>query len=991
MKSKFYLCFLIPAVLLLSAAGALTADSFVMPDLTGLTKAQATDRLDKASGNVHVYLRVFETSSDKAPNGKVYYTKPAAGATIHSEQLIDMYVAKNSLTDKSFKKYPDVVGMDQDKAVELLKKNGFKKIIRTYYKFEQAPKTAKNNTVIYSSLKNDGSINLTILRDHLTSMPDVTGKDAAQAEKILKNTRGINEVKHQYTYYSKKEIEHDPSVKKRFHRITRQIPAKGTLMDPRRYNSVWIYIAKPESEKMVKVPFMAGFTEQNAVSRLKSAGLVPKITYKATTNSTLAGKISTKTVPAAGSSVKFGSSVSFTVYLLKPRVPSLRYQTEALAVAMLKGRGFKVKKSYKSTSLRYNDGKVAEQSPGANTQLEPGSTVKIVIYRFDTIKVPNLAGMDERKAISFLTRFKQDLKYRVVYENTINKALDKKISRTSPAFNSAVKPGDTVTLYVKKLISSVPDVIGKPENQAVAELKQSGFAPAVFYVKSDHNGKVVNQSPVPGSSVAGPAITLFAGSTDRPADSHQDFHGQRYSVPPVIGLSVAEAQSMVAANGLEFVVHEVRTDRSRNGKIVDVRPRPGTYVGPGYGRPVMLFAGIDSRTVPNLLGMNVRRAAAIVKQHRMYARYKGNIKSRKKRTSFKRPHLITSSHRSYRESEPADPVASFPANAVVTAQSPAPGSARTGSTIYLTLSTRIKVPDIIRKPFSSAIQQIHNSGLRHAVEYIQVHSVQQNGIVLASDPAPHSIVRPGTIIRMKTGKMPAIIPDVTGKKEDKAVEILEQAGLHVQKTYKGSGRTGLIVIAQSQNPGAKRTVSNIRILLGPATAMASIVNPALPARKPVIRKANNMRLKKPVSQQSRAVPVESPTKSAEIDMAKLNAIKKLYEKFKDAYENQDEYEIVSLVSENWGADDGTSISDLEENLRNMFSVYDAVQYNISGFNVHRNSSDAFVVNYTVTITGQIFDTNIVRKEKSSVAEEVIFENNEPRIARTLNGRFWYRK
>jgi len=990
MKTKHYLCFLISVLVFFHAASVL-ADSFIMPDLTGLTKAQATDRLDKASGKVHVYLRVFELNSDKAPNGKVYHTKPSAGKTIHSDQMIDMYVAKNSLDDKNFKKYPDVIGMDPDKAVETLKKSGFTKIIRTYYKFEQAPKNSKNNTVIYSSLKNNGAIILTILKDHLIPMPDVTGMDAAKAEKLLKDTRCINEIKHQYTYYSKKQTEHNHLIKQQFNRVIRQIPIKGTLMDPRRHNSVWLYIAKPESEKMVKVPFMAGYSGKNAIALLKSRGLVPQITYKPTTSTALSGKISTRTDPEAGTLVKFGSHVKFTIYQLKPRVPSLRFHGENEAAAMLKRLGFKVKKSYKSTSVKDNNGKVAGQNPAANTQLDPGSTVNIVIYRFDTIKIANLTGMTEHKAINFLTRFKSSLKYKIVYENTIDRTLNGKVCRISPPFNSAVRPGTTITLYVKKLIDTVPHVIGKPEVQAVNELKQSGFTPRVFYVKSGHKGKVVNQSPVSGSSVSGPAITVFVGQTDRPATDQPGFTGQLHTVPPVVGRSVREARSMVAANGLEFIVHEVRTEKFRNGIIVNVRPPVGTHIRPGTGQPVMLFAGTDFHTVPDVLGMNAQKAAVIIKRHRMYARYGGNIKTGKKHVFFKRPSLIISSHNSYTRPENRSPSKAFPPNAVVIAQKPAPGSPKNTSTIYLTLATKIKIPGIVGKPFDQAIQAVHNSGLRYTIEYVRYRYGRQDRLVLASDPRPNSIVSPGTVVRLTIGRVPSLIPDVTGKKEKKAVEILNNAGLSVEKTYMGAGRTDLVVIAQSQNPGAKRTAGNIRILLGPKAALASISNP--PAiKKPAARRTKSMQLKKSLIQPGKQASSNSSAgNTPEIDRAELNAIRNLYEKFKSAYENQDEYELVSLVSENWGADDGTTISDLEDNLRNMFSVYDSVQYRISDFNVQKKSSDLFIVSYNVTITGQIFDTNIIRKEKSSVAEEVVFENNVPKIGKTLSGRFWYRQ
>ncbi len=102
----------------------------------------------------------------------------------------------------------------------------------------------------------------------------------------------------------------------------------------------------------------------------------------------------------------------------------------------------------------------------------------------------------------------------------------------------------------------------------------------------------------------------------------------------------------------------------------------------------------------------------------------------------------------------------------------------------------------------------------------------------------------------------------------------------------------------------------------------------------------------------------------------------------------DEYAVSALISSEWGSNDGNSISDLEENLYNMFNVYDEIQYTISGLSIEPLGNKSYKTVYTVKITGTIFDSDIVHNETSSVQEIVIIENGKAKISKTLNGNFW---
>ena len=124
--------------------------------------------------------------------------------------------------------------------------------------------------------------------------------------------------------------------------------------------------------------------------------------------------------------------------------------------------------------------------------------------------------------------------------------------------------------------------------------------------------------------------------------------------------------------------------------------------------------------------------------------------------------------------------------------------------------------------------------------------------------------------------------------------------------------------------------------------------------------------------------------------AEKEKIKDFYRSFKAAYESKSDFQVMSLISDSWESQDGTMISDLEDNLRNTFNMFNDIQYIISSLIIEpHQESDKFNVSYDVEIIGKIYNNNITHKEKSSVNEIVIIESGKIKIFRTLNGRFWY--
>ena len=78
-------------------------------------------------------------------------------------------------------------------------------------------------------------------------------------------------------------------------------------------------------------------------------------------------------------------------------------------------------------------------------------------------------------------------------------------------------------------------------------------------------------------------------------------------------------------------------------------------------------------------------------------------------------------------------------------------------------------------------------------------------------------------------------------------------------------------------------------------------------------------------------------------------IKTFYGQFKQAYESRNDALVMSYISNSWQAGDGTSLSDLQKNLRQTFRVFDEIRYNMGTPSINRLSEGLYQVAYDLTI------------------------------------------
>jgi beta-lactam-binding protein with PASTA domain/predicted Ser/Thr protein kinase len=130
--------------------------------------------------------------------------------------------------------------------------------------------------------------------------------------------------------------------------------------------------------KLAKVPILVETQRSVAVQQIRSRGLVPSVTEKA--SSAPAGQV-IRQAPSAGSQVPPGSTVSITVSkgVEKASVPNVIGKLRPDAVATLREAGLKPTVSEQETDVPSKVGRVTDQFPPPGSEVDPGTGVTVVV------------------------------------------------------------------------------------------------------------------------------------------------------------------------------------------------------------------------------------------------------------------------------------------------------------------------------------------------------------------------------------------------------------------------------------------------------------------------------------------------------------------------------------------------------------------------------------------------------------------------------------
>ncbi len=247
--------------------------------------------------------------------------------------------------------------------------------------------------------------------------------------------------------------------------------------------------------------------------------------------------------------------------------PQLVGLSQAEAVAKARDSGFAVT----FANPRYDtnvpvDHVIAQDPTGRAVR---GSTITLTLSLGpEVFTVPDVVGVDVEAATHQLTglglvveRAEED-----VYSDTIPEG---RVAAISPDVGEEVKAGSTVTVTLSKGRSPlrVPQLIGKPAEQAINELQQVNLQARVEEVDSDRpKGEVIGQDPAYDTGVEPGAVVTLQVSKGPPT----------IPVPDVSGQRCRDAIRTLTGAGFE-----VETPLGNRGRVFTQSPTGGTGIPPG--------------------------------------------------------------------------------------------------------------------------------------------------------------------------------------------------------------------------------------------------------------------------------------------------------------------------------------------------------------------------------------------------------------------------
>ena len=172
-----------------------TTKDITVPDVSGLTKASARDKLEKLGLKVDPKTKTDYTS--EVEKGKISKTDPAAGAKVKKGAKITLY--KSSGSDKV--KIEDYTGQDVNKVQAKLELQGLNVIVETVKVENKDDYKGKEDTIVDQNPK-EGDLEVGgIIKLYTPNMtetyPDFTGMTRGQVEEFCKEFKCVVTVEEQ--------------------------------------------------------------------------------------------------------------------------------------------------------------------------------------------------------------------------------------------------------------------------------------------------------------------------------------------------------------------------------------------------------------------------------------------------------------------------------------------------------------------------------------------------------------------------------------------------------------------------------------------------------------------------------------------------------------------------------------------------------------------------------------------------------------------------
>jgi len=277
----------------------------------------------------------------------------------------------------------------------------------------------------------------------------------------------------------------------------------------------------------VRVPDVVGMDYDRAVEELEDRGL--EVDREDKQSRKPEGEVLEQD-PEARETVSEGDTVVLTVSA-GPRqvdVPDVVGMTLEEAQATIEEAKLKVGRVDEEESDEIPEGEVIEQNPAAETSVDAGSKVGLIVSGGpEAVTVPNVVGMTEEEAVAVI----QEAGLTVSINRGPSSEFEEGIvASQDPAAETSVAAGDTVVILVSEgpEAQEMPDVTGQDADAAESFLEDEPYQLTVTQAEADPSqcgatppGTVCAQDPAAGTEVApGDSATIFvqAGDASLPGD-----------------------------------------------------------------------------------------------------------------------------------------------------------------------------------------------------------------------------------------------------------------------------------------------------------------------------------------------------------------------------------------------------------------------------------------------------------------------------------------
>ena len=257
--------------------------------------------------------------------------------------------------------------------------------------------------------------------------------------------------------------------------------------------------------------------------------------------------------------------------------------------------------------------------------------------------------------------------------------------------------------------------------------------------------------------------------------------GRRVPVPNIIGMSQDEAQLALEKQGLDWgAPARAYSDTVPAGHVVSCQPKVGRKVGLGQAVTAVISRGVETKTVPDVVGKTKDQAGAAIKGAGLTL---GDV-TEDYSASVAQGKVISSDPKAGKVIEHTAKVS------IVVSKGKEPAT----------------IPDVTGKSEDDAKKALEDAGLKKGkVSQDYSDSVAKGRVISSSPIAGASGYYKGDSVDLTVSKGPekVTVPDVTGKSEDDAKKVLEDADLKVTVNKRLGGPFGTV---RSTDPAAGASV-----------------------------------------------------------------------------------------------------------------------------------------------------------------------------------------